>query len=240
MTSAFGATIHVPDDYATIQAGIDAAEDGDTVLLVADGIYSGLGNKNVDFQGKAITVQSENGPDYCVIDCENDGRGFYFHNGESSDSVGDGFTIINGQVTGSFPEGCGGGIACFNSSPMITNCTIIDSWGHYGGGVYCNQSSAIIKNSTISNNGADDGAGIRWDSSLSITIENCIISGNSGRFGCGGGIFSAYGSHLIKNCIFSGNNAECGGAIYCAASFLPSQTALSAVTMLLNILAAGL
>ena len=73
---AFGAEINVPADYPTIQAGIEAAENGD-IVLVADGIYTGTGNKNIELQGKTITVKSLNGPENCVIDCENSGRGFY-------------------------------------------------------------------------------------------------------------------------------------------------------------------
>ena len=57
-----------PADFSTIQAAIDDSNDGDTVL-VADGTYTGDGNRDIDFHGKAIIVKSENGPQNCIIDC---------------------------------------------------------------------------------------------------------------------------------------------------------------------------
>lgn len=65
----------VPAAFATIQAAIDAAVDDDTVV-VADGIYGGVGNEQLDLKGKAITVRSQNGPTHCVIDCGGSGRAF--------------------------------------------------------------------------------------------------------------------------------------------------------------------
>ena len=93
--------INVPGDYRTIQTAINAAVNGDEVI-VADGVYTGDGNRDINFAGKLITVRSENGPDNCIIDCEGteleNHRGFYFDGGETADAVVDGFTITNGFV----------------------------------------------------------------------------------------------------------------------------------------------
>ena len=85
--------------FQYIQDGIDAAgwREIDTVL-VADGIYTGDGNRNLDFGGKTINVKSENDPENCIIDCENipSAVGFRFQSGEGESAVVDGFTIQNG------------------------------------------------------------------------------------------------------------------------------------------------
>ena len=122
---AVGDELHVPADYPTIQAGINAASDGDTVI-VSNGTYRGSGNYNIDFKGKAITVRSRNGPEYCIIDCQNKygRRGFYFHSGETRESVLSGFKIKRGKIADM--PGCGGGIYCKGSSPTIDNCIIIN------------------------------------------------------------------------------------------------------------------
>lgn len=111
----WGADFYVHGSYATIQAGIDAATTGDTVW-VANGTWTGTGNKNLTWSGKHITIRSVNGPENCIIDCENSGRGLYF-NGTGQTVVDriEGFTIRNGYVTGNN----GGGIYCSNSSPTI-------------------------------------------------------------------------------------------------------------------------
>jgi len=83
---ADGRKIKVPKDYPNIQTAINFAEDGDTVI-VDDGVWTGPNNKNLDFLGLAITVRSKNGPDNCIIDCEGEGRGFWFHENETEASV---------------------------------------------------------------------------------------------------------------------------------------------------------
>jgi hypothetical protein len=87
----------VPSEYPTIQAAVDAAVDDETILL-ADGIYTGDGNRDVSFGGKRITVTSQSGPAYCVIDCQGSEtdphRGFVFENGETTDTILSGVSII--------------------------------------------------------------------------------------------------------------------------------------------------
>ena len=94
--NASATTIHLPGNHGTnqtrtdvlqypipvtIQEMIDQASEGDTVLI-PDGTYTGVGNKDLDFNGKNIVLKSLNGPELVVIDCEGEGRGFYFHSGE--------------------------------------------------------------------------------------------------------------------------------------------------------------
>ena len=72
---ALADVLQVPGEYPTIQAAVDASMDGDTVL-VADGTYTGPGNRDIDFGDRLIAVRSVNGPQSCIIDCEYAGRAF--------------------------------------------------------------------------------------------------------------------------------------------------------------------
>ena len=184
----FSATIRVPSEQPTIQAGIDAAVDGDTVL-VADGTYTGDGNRDIDLKGKAIIVTSENGAKTCIIDSQgkmdDQHRGFYINSGETDRSIIRGFWITGGYIG---IEG-GAGVFC-GAFPTIMNCI-------------------------ISNNRTDyDGAGISlWGGAPKII--NCIISSNNAQ--CGGGIYSSHSSPIITNCTFFGNVAtEYGGGMWFA------------------------
>jgi hypothetical protein len=222
----------------TIQSAVNVAVPGDTVV-VADGTYTGPGNKNLDFAGKAITVRSANGPENCVIDCENDGRGFYFHTSETGAAVVDGFTITSGHALE------GGGIYCLYSSPTLTNCIITGNAATgdeaLGGGVFCELSSPTLTNCTISDNTAigDDvgqGAGV-YCAYGAPTITHCNIVGNSavGAYygGCGGGVSCVYGAPAIAHCTMVANSASGpGGAVYC---FYHSNLALFGCTIAGNI-----
>jgi len=213
-------TYYVPDNYSTIQDALDACMDGDTVI-VRDGTYSGMGNKNLDFKGKAVTLRSENGPSNSIIDCALDGRGFIFHSGEISDSVVEGFTIMNGSVSGA-----GGGIYCEGSSPTVSNCILKGNWADIGSGIFCVVSDPTIMNCAIIGNAATSGGGIFSDMS-SPYIVNCTVSDNvaeqyGGGMSCDGG-----SSPTITNSILWNNSALYGAEIALTAVSYPSSLAVS-------------
>jgi len=194
----------------TIQRGIELARDTWTVL-VNDGTYTGDGNKNLDFAGKAIHLKSVGGAENCIIDCENSGRGFYFHSGETANSIVDGFTVRNGNADQ------GGGIRCYNSSPTIANCIIANNRGFSsGGGIWSANSSPVITNCAIINNNVTNGsAGGVYSAGGTPIITNCTITNNSARDGAGGIRCSwmyVPCAATISNCTVSSNTP---GGIYC-------------------------
>lgn len=206
---------YVPDDFPTIQMAIDAAMDGDTVI-VRPGTYV----ENIDFVGKAITVKSEMGPDVTTIDGNQTNRVVTFKNGENEYSVLEGFTITNGNAF------CGGGINCKdNSSPLITNNTIEGNTADWdGGGINCHSdSSPMITNNTISGNTCDFGGGIHCHIDSSPMIANNIITGNT-AYELGGGIYCRNSTPIITNNIVSCNRAKDGGGIYCWEGSFPTIT----------------
>ena len=113
-------TLHVPNDYPTIQAAINAATGGDMVV-VAPGTYV----ENIDFLGKAISVTSELGSFFTTIDGGRQGSVVRFNNSEGPGSVLQGFRITNGSGW----EGRGGGVYCGEGcSPGIMKNEIIDDF----------------------------------------------------------------------------------------------------------------
>jgi hypothetical protein len=217
-SSAIGATLNVPSlEYPTIQAAIEAAVNGD-VVVVADGTYTGPGNRDMEFLGKAITVSSQNGPGNCIIDCQGSEadphRGFYFRSGEDGNSVLNGFTITNGvRDVDYWPDPCGGAIYCYLSSPTLMNCTFTGNTSRAGGAIFNSFSSPTVANCTFSENTALYGGGMCNQASNPI-VTNCIFTGNS-TASYGGGIYNYNNSSLtLANCTFSENTAQwLGGAI---------------------------
>lgn len=125
-------TINVPGDQPTIQSAVNAAANGDTVL-VAPGTYF----EHVDFKGKAIVVRSAAGAQTAIIDGGGTDQVVVFRAGEGRSSVLRGFTITHGLLAGGFGLISGAGIGIDHSSPTVTQNIIKDNDadGHSGGGI---------------------------------------------------------------------------------------------------------
>ena len=217
------ATINVPADYSTIQAGINAAVNGD-VVLVQPGTYT----ENVNFNGKNVTVASlyhttgnGNYIETTIVDGNNSGSVVSFTNNENSNAVLSGLKIQNGSSL------YGGGININSSSPTISNCIIENNTStgegnvYGGGGIAINSnanpfiSSCIIKG----NYAADLGGGIKIRDYSDPNVINCLIINNSvgdATYNRGGGIsITRYSDPTIINCSISNNTAlvDCGGGV---------------------------
>ena len=207
-----GGEILVPLHFPTIQAAIDASSDGDTIVVL-DGTYTGDGNRDIDFNGRAITLKSVNGPESCIIDCEGSSqaphRGFYFHSGENSQSIVDGFTITGGRI-GLY----GAGIYCGYSSPTIRNCIITGNDADGGGGMYNDHSNPILTNCTFRSNGGNSCGGM-YNNYSSPWLDNCIFKWNYATGyeyggGNGGGMNNDYSGPTLTNCTFMENFVSAG------------------------------
>jgi len=199
-------------NYPTIQSAIDACSAGDEVIIEPN-TYTGDGNRDLDFGGRAITVRSTDPDDpnvvaATVIDCggtEADRhRGFHFYSGEGADSVVAGVTITNAcapMAEAADNRGSvGGGIFCTGSSPTIIHCTIAGN-------------TAIAEENDWEDAG---GPGIACIEGSSPTIAHCRISDNSAfayRIAGGGGIYCNASDPNIIDCVITGNIIQISGTL---------------------------
>ena len=216
-TPLFAKIVHVPADQPTIQAGINAASNGDTVLVSAGTYY-----EQINFNGKAIVVRSQSGNKVTIIDgIDLPGPVVTFGTGETTSSVLQGFTIQNGSSNSSTFEG--GGIAVIVASPAIIGNIIRNNVGSSrGGGINIYQGSPLVQGNTITGNtvaftGGTEGGGIDVLTASSAQIVDNNIQNNFG-VGFGGGIgLNNAGNVLILNNTISNNTGESeGGGIWIA------------------------
>jgi hypothetical protein len=205
-------SIVVPDQYGTIQEAIDAAESGDIIYVYPkpDGKPHYIEDtEGLDFEGKAITIRSRFPDDpntvaQAIIDCNNRGRAFIFQNGEDSNSIIEGLTIVNGMASG--PIATGTQIVPNPEDANIYQRDGIDASGDgYGGAIYVGKNtSPTIRKCVFTacmvtgGQGSDGGRG--YNISSTSTLER-------GGFGGKGG---------------NGSGSGYGGAIFCGESSAPS------------------
>ncbi|HVP74173.1 MAG TPA: right-handed parallel beta-helix repeat-containing protein, partial [Phycisphaerales bacterium] len=213
--TAQATVIVVPTQQPTIQAGINAASIGDTVLVL-NGTYTGTGNRDIDFLGKNITLQSQGGPQSCIIDVAatptNQHSAFYLHMGETNSAIIQGFTVKRGW------EFNGPGMLLFNSSPTVRNCVFTEHNADCWGGVvyFDSNSSPKFFDCRFTNNYSADDGGAVFGFNGSPEFTNCLFANNIAP-SLGGAILT-YGSvsntPKLINCTITGNSGSLGAAIY--------------------------
>ncbi len=210
--------INVPGDQVTIQAGIDASAEGDTVLVQPGTYY-----ENINFNGKNIVLMSQSGPENTNIESgatiySENGTVVTFENNENESAQLIGFTI-----TGGASEYNGGGISVYNASPILKNLIVRDNYAGYsvawdaggnGGGISLVYSNTQIFNTSITGNqtaggwgwnGVGGGVYFRYSN---VTLKNVFIGNN--QSGHGGGIYSDNSMVSLLNCTVSDNDAMSG------------------------------
>jgi len=194
VVTAVGETYVVrPDgtgDFPTIQAAVDAVVDGDVIEL-GSGVFTGTGNRDVSYRGKAITIRSQSGAESCTIDCgggpgPNNHRAFAFEKGEGAGSVLDAVTITNGY------QMYGGGVWCNGASPLICNCVFVGnvaaSWGNGGALISWGGPHPTVIGCQFIDNAAGyaGGAVCACESGDAIMVlAECTFAGNRATHGAG-------------------------------------------------------
>ena len=187
ISMSLAAVINVPGDSTTIQAGINGAVTGDTVL-VASGTYY----ENLNYNGKDIVLTSVAGPEHTIIDGSSNGAVVLIVSGESNAAVLDGFTIQHGSGSPSLNDPdkkFGGGICLrYDSSPRLSNLI-------------------VTNNKALGFEASGGGIGVSLGSEP--IIENVIISHNESYHG--GGLYSYFAAPILKNMKIHDNYASSGG-----------------------------
>ncbi|MCK4340196.1 MAG: right-handed parallel beta-helix repeat-containing protein [Phycisphaerae bacterium] len=225
-------------DFATIQSAIDSSSvvNGDIVELWTNGgsdPFTGTGNRNIDFSGKAVTIRSKTGNwgrwtsatsryyeqgGACdtVIDCNanaaDTARGFLFNSGEGTDSVLEGVTITDG-----YTSMYGGAIyGPTNAEPTIVNCIMHHNESANGGAIAGNNNfrawfvQCIICTNTARQKGG--GAFCNLSSTYSPFFVQCWINNNEAIDG--GGMYLKDCVTNCCTCLFSDNAATSTGGAF--------------------------
>ena len=224
VAGAAGATKLVVDPYgtgqfATIQDAITAASAGDIIEL-ADGVYAGAGNRDLDLQGKAITIRSQShDPATCILDpklgaAPSDTHcGFIIENGETRETAIEGLTVMYGYRM------YGGAVYVFGASPTFRNCHFLDNRAGEGGGayIYYHASPAFIDCLFAGNSTSDFGGGaVCVNYHCEPEFEQCGLIGNICLYGAGAAIRAIQDDTLhMRSCTIALNEVPNGfGAVW--------------------------
>ena len=223
----------VPGEYRTIQAAVDAAVPGDTILLAA-GDYA----ERVDFAGKSLTIRSSEGAERTAIVGDGASGSVLSISGPTTcASRLNGLTISGGKGHG----GCGvllrdtdaqlsgcivtnnddGGVVIEGGAPTLTHCQLERNHGALaGGGLRASAATATLVDCVVEANDASTfGGGIYVQGGRAVLIDSTIHANRTRSGAWGGGIYAegaqidAFGMTITEN-----SSEEAGGAAYLAGS----------------------
>ena len=230
-TISLSATIiNVPSDQTTIQIGINAAVDGDTVL-VQPGTYfenifwpetngikliSAGDSSNTIIDGGGISSVIYMNPQTVMIDTTTLIQGFKITNGGNVDKgagvfmVGSGIVFNSCSFMSNSSSQEGGGIYLLVSHTRFINCRFSVNHSGKGGALYSNNSTLQITNSNFNNNSASAGGAI-WILGGAPELTDVVIENNTASYGGG---LSYNATPVYSNVIIRNNSAYNGGGIY--------------------------
>ena len=244
-------------DYPSIQAAVLAVDDYGVILL-ENGIYSGVGNRDIEIAGRRITITSAGNASECVIDCQGLGQGIVLGPDDGPGTILNGITIRNASaygiycgesadpiIVGCTVESCVNGvyIGVF-SSPTFIDCIVRDN--DDSGIRTTSFSSGDILGSRIEANGGTgiqcasgqldivgselrgNRSGLSAYSNAFFDLAASVVVGN-GTATYGGGIYVSEGVFRVYGSTIAGNTAARGGGIYVAEDAFPIYLTRSVV-----------
>jgi hypothetical protein len=238
LAAAAGATtIHVPGDQPTIQAGVDAAAAGDTVLVAAgtytENCHAGPNTNALVFLEEGVHLLADG---EAIID----GQGACLILAGFSDwipgptCVVEGFTLVNGHgdyspgavwveeefrlrmvdctVVNCFSSGIGGAVFAMGGGTelILENCTFEGNTAYaIGGALAASVATVTIDGCSVRGNSAGRGGAVALDTCDDDAVTTCLFEGNLAD-DAGGALLVEFGGPAIANCTFAGNQAAEG------------------------------
>ena len=185
-------------DHVSIQAAIDAAQDGD-IVQIAPGLYAERVPINPDGRSILVTGTMIDGVPATILDGNQSHRVIICDSGEDDSTEFTGLVIQNGLADGvafGGTIGRGGGMLISGSSPRVTNCIFRNNVALERGGAIANRrgdfdpaeptSNPTITNCVFHDNQAPNGGAIRNDDGSSPIITDCLFRKNSAVHPLGG------------------------------------------------------
>ena len=192
----------------SIAAGMNAALDGGEVVI-ADGVYTGPGNRGITTGGKSLTIRSMNGPAATVVDCALEHRFLRVVDTPSPGIMIRGLTVRNG-----FAE-LGGAIHCDASALHLVNCAFEDNEAAVGGALRIFPESDVTTVACVfAGNQAEGGAGL-FNHFSNVHLLNCLFIDNHAE-SLGGGAVIHDAPAQVHGCSFVSNNSNfsTGGIVH--------------------------